>query len=157
VLRTNCFSEISFYGKFVDRQSFGTDATRGVASLDRIEIPEEPVCFSRSSLAPVSFVIHPSAPASAVTGSNPNYAGTWRTNPLSSYPHISVAIPALVSSNPHVSWSGCDSNHPNSDRRRRRDANHRRLCNSNHPSQQQDSQERHPGVGHSLISFSHRG
>jgi hypothetical protein len=57
------------------------------------------------------------------------------------HPHISRAIPALVSTNPDISRSGGDSDHPHADRRRRRNANYR-LRNSDYSSQKQCSAKR---------------
>ena len=80
-------------------------------------------------LPPIPFVKHPAASASHVVGCDPNHAGAWRAHPLSSYPDIAIACPALVSADPDVSSTGGVANHSNPNRRRRRYAN-QSLCNS---------------------------
>src|SRR5277367_152088 len=72
-----------------------------------------------------------------VPGLHPNDTDTWRTSPTSCHPDVSVAIPPLVSSNPDITWSGSDTNHAYSDRRRWRNPNHRRLRTSDNSAQQQ--------------------
>jgi hypothetical protein len=75
-------------------------------------------------LPPVSPVKHPATSTSNVTGRDPNHTGAWRTHPLSTYPHIAIARPALVSADPDVSSTRSVANHTHSNRRRRHDANH---------------------------------
>src|SRR5271169_183577 len=96
---------------------------------------------------------HPGAAALGVTGSDPDDTGTWRTNPMSSHPHVPATIPTLVSANPDIGWSGGNSDHAYSDRRRWRNANHRRLRYSDYSTQQQYPAKSDASAVHFMISF----
>lgn len=91
-------------------------------------------------LAPVSFVKYPTASALDPAWRYPNNIRAWWTHPTPSHPHITVTIPTLVPANPDITRCGCDSNHPNSNRRRWRNPN-QSLCNSDRPCQQHHSQK----------------
>jgi hypothetical protein len=91
-----------------------------------------------------------------VTRLHPNDPGAWWTSPTSSHPDVPVAVPPLVSANPDVAWSRCDSNYAYSDRRRWRNTNHRRLGISNRSSQQQYPAKKDASVVHFVISYLER-
>jgi len=125
-----------------------SNAGRGVSGRKRT------YALPSFSLPPVPLMKHPAASAVDVARRHPNDAGPRRANPTPRDPHISGAIPTLVSANPHISGSGSNSDHPDSDRRRRRYANHCRLCNSDYSSQQQYDANSGTTEIHFTISFS---
>src|SRR5580700_3272299 len=102
---------------------------------------------SEFELAPVPFTKHPATVRVDVTGRHPTDTYTRRTNPMPSYPHISCAIPTLVTANPDISWPRSDSNDPDADRRRWRDAN-RGLRSSDQSSEQQHCAKRRASIEH---------
>ena len=77
------------------------------------------------SLPPVALMKHPGVSGVDVTRLHPYDADSWRTNPASRDPDISVASPALVAANPDISGGRRDSDNANANGRRWSDANYR--------------------------------
>lgn len=96
-------------------------------------------------LSPVPFIKDPAPISSHVAGRYPNDTGAWRTHPLSSYPHISITIPTLISANPNVSSARRVADYTDSNRRGWSDANHG-LRNSD--SRRKQRQKDHPNNMH---------
>ena len=53
-------------------------------------------------LSPVAFRIHIPVTTVRVSGSDPSRTGPWRLFPPSRLPAVGIAIPAVVSADPHV-------------------------------------------------------